>query len=171
MIRVGDHRELQAAVLAMKAADKDLRRAINDSTRQTMNPEWKKLVAEHSDMTTVLGAQVLNKGVRVAAGNPVQLVAASSTRGIGDGKRVKPADLYHAFEFGADPNHSVQYQRTSRSGKKHTVTRHVSRQLPQRRRTGRVVWPAAEVFIPRAISLWLHIIVKKYAEAAEGNQV
>lgn len=169
MIRVGDHRELTAAVLAMKAADKDLRRAINQSTREVMNPEWRKLVAEHSDMTTTLGAQVLNKGVRVAAGNPVNLVAASSTRGIGDGKRVRPADLYHAFEFGADTNKVNDYKRRTRGGREYWVTRHVSRQLPTRRRNGRVVYQAANAFIPRAISLWLHIIVKKYAEAAEGK--
>ena len=172
MIRVGDHKELQAAVLAMKAADKDLRRAINTSTRETMNPTWKALVDVESGTLPRMGGRVLAAGTRVAAGNPVVLLAASSKRGIGDGKRVVPADLYAAWEFGVGSTEAYsKYERTSKNGTRHTVTRRTMRHLPRRNRQGHAVYQASAEFIPRAISLWLHIIVKKYAEAAEGKQV
>jgi len=40
VLKVGDTRELKAAVLAMKAADRELKKRINAATREKMNPVW-----------------------------------------------------------------------------------------------------------------------------------
>lgn len=166
-ISVRDADELQAAVLALKLADRDLRREINRATVAVGNRIWKPLVAAHA--TRAMDARVLVPGARVKAGNPPTAVAAASRRPIGRTRRLVPADSWHAFEFGAS-DREVTYDRRSRKGTVHRVTRHTRRQLPPRIRAGRVVFPAFAETAPRIVSLWVQLIVKKYAEAAEGRR-
>lgn len=163
MISVRDHDELRAVVLALKAADRDLRSDINRATRETLNPVWRGLVDVNA--TYRRDQAVLAKGTRIKAGNPPVAVAASSRRKLRGG--LVPAEQWHAHEFGADREATATYQRRSPKGTVHTVTRHTRRQLPPRYRKGRVVFPAFAEFAPRAVSLWVQLIVRKYNEAAE----
>lgn len=170
MLSVDDSPQLQAAVLAMKSADRDLRKRINDATRQTMNPVWKSLVEGHMAGTSVMANRVLNKGVRIAAGNPPRAVAASSKRAVGDGKRVTPAAHWPGYEFGADRNAYSRYERKNRTRSGyHVVERRTMRHLPPRTRQGRHVYPAFADIGPRMVSLWVQLIVKTYHDAAEGK--
>lgn len=164
MLRVGEHRELQAVVLAMKAADRDLKRDINKATRDTMNPVWKSLV--QANATRRLDGAVLTPGTRIAGGNPPAAVAANSRRTMRGG--MVPAAWWHAVEFGANRNKVTTYTRRSPKGKTHKVTRHTARQLPQRTRGGRVIHPAFAELNPRMASLWAQIVVKKYLDAADA---
>lgn len=170
MLSVGDDRKLQAAVLAMKAADRDLRKDINQATRQTMNPVWKSLVQANLGGTSVMSERVLNKGVRIAGGNPPRAHAANSKRGVGDGKRIIPAVDYAGWEFGADRNAYSRYERKNRTRTGyHVVERRTMRHLPPRTRQGRTVYPAFADIGPRMVSLWVQLIVKTYHDAAEGK--
>ncbi|WP_413450208.1 hypothetical protein AA0Y32_06020 [Georgenia phoenicis] len=170
MLSVENSPQLQAAVLAMKAADKDLRRDINQATRETMNPVWKSLVDAHMAGTSVMANRVLNKGVRIAAGNPPRAVAATSTRGVGDGKRVTPARDYAGWEFGASRNAYSRYERKNRARSGyHVVERRTMRHLPPRTPKGRHIYPAFADIGPRMVSLWVQLIVRKYHDAAEGK--
>ncbi|MBX9243413.1 hypothetical protein ICW40_01155 [Actinotalea ferrariae] len=165
MLSVRESRELQAATLALKAADRELRNDINRSTTQTIGPVWKSVVAQHA--TGQMDARVLAQGARVKAGNPPTAVAATSRRKLRGG--LVPVASWHAWEFGADRNAVTTYQRRSKTGGTHKVTRHTRRQLPPRIRTGRVIFPAFADVAPRAVSLWVQLIVRKYADAAEGK--
>lgn len=167
MLSVRDSKELQAATLALKSAGRGLRSEINRATTATMGPVWKALVQAHA--TRPMDARVLAPGARIKAGNPPAAVAAGSRRGLGKTRRLVPATDWQAFEFGADRNATSTYQRRSKNGGTHQVTRRTRRGLPRRIRTGRVVYPAFADWAPRATSLWLQIIVKKYADAAEGR--
>lgn len=164
MLHVRDHEELQAVVLAMKAADRDLKRDINQATRTTMNPVWKSLVQTNAART--LDGRVIVPGTRIAGGNPPAAVAASSRRRLSGG--LVPAEWWHAVEFGANRNKVETYSRMSPKGKRHRVTRHTARQLPQRDPNGRVAYPAFAELGPRMASLWAQIVVKKYLDAAEA---
>ncbi|MGV8965341.1 MAG: hypothetical protein ACOH2F_03595 [Cellulomonas sp.] len=172
MLSVGDHRELQAAVLALKAADKSIRNDISRATRAEMNPVWRELVSEHLSGTSLMTGRVLGSGVRIAAGNPPVAKAAQSTRGIGQGKRINPSEDYPAWEFGVvDRNAYSKYRRRNRkAGGTHEVERRTMRALPRRVPKGRIVYPAFKEIAPRMVSLWVQIIVRKYAEALEGNR-
>jgi hypothetical protein len=165
MIRfdVHDNRRLQAVVLAMKAADRDLRSDINKAIRQTMGPPWKSLVELHA--TSTLDARVLAKGAKITAGNPPVLVAASSTRPLKGG--LVPAQLWSVAEFGGYGIKRTTYQTHSRRGRAYQVTRHTQHQLPQLAKTGRVLYPAIADFMPRAAALLTQLVVKKYLDAAE----
>lgn len=154
---------LRAAVLALKAASRDLRTDINRATRETMNPVWKSLVEQRA--TSARDRAILGKGARIKAGNPPAGQAATSRRALRGG--LSPVDNWQAIEFGADRERVTTYDRRSKNGGSHTVTRHTARQLPPRIRSGRVVYPAVADIGPRLASLWVSIIVRKYHDAAE----
>lgn len=164
MISAGDApAEIQAAILAMKRVTRELKRDINRSTREVMNPVWKGLVSVNA--TTHMDTVVLAKGARIKAGNPPVAMAATSKRRLSGG--LVPANQWQPFEFGAIRGSTTTYDRTSPKGTRHEVTRHTARQLPRRVPGGRVVYPALAEIGPRLASLWVQIIVKKVAEAAE----
>lgn len=169
MLDVNDNKALQGAVLAMKAADRDLKAKINKATRATFGPVWKQQIESQLAGRDAFTAMLL-KGVSVSAGNPPSLRAATSTRKIGDKKRLSPADNYYLAEFGADRAHVARYERKSRtSNGRHTVQRRTNTGLPRRIREGRVVYPAFAEIAPRIAALWVQLIIRTYAEAAEGK--
>jgi len=184
MLRVGDDRALQAAVLAMKSADKDLRRRINAATREKMNDPWKSLVQANLFGDSVMAGHILNTGVRIAAGNPPQAKAAQSAKRIGaknGGRGLVPREDYAGWEFGGNRMAYSRYERKNpvrpvapgrkRRGKPgtHTVERRTQMHLPRRTPEGRVVYPAFADLAPRMVSLWVQLIVKTYHDAAEGR--
>jgi hypothetical protein len=146
--------------------DKDLRKEINKATRDTMGPEWKKLVEQEA--FTVGAAAILSPGTRIAAGNPPVAKAASSVRKLSGGAR--PAELAHLAEFGSGiPGRmSKPYARRNRSsGGTHMVRRRTLLQFGPRVRAGRAVYPAFAEIAPRAASLWAQIVVRITHEAFE----
>lgn len=154
---------IRAAVLALKAADRTLRTDINRATRETMNPVWRGLI--EGNATNRRDSAILAKGAKIKAGNPPAGQAATSRRPLRGG--LSPVDHWQALEFGADREKTSTYTRKSKNGGTHQVTRHASRQLPPRIRSGRVVYPAVADIGPRLASLWVQIIVRKYHDAAE----
>ena len=169
MLDVRDHRELQAVVLAIKAANRDLRKELNRRTRETLNPVWKSVVADHLSGRDHLSTMLL-AGVRVAAGNPARAMAAQSRRGLGKGKRLVPSRDYYIAEFGVDRSKRTTYERKNRKGGgTHKVTRRVNVGKPRRVPEGRVVYPAFAEVGPRMVSLWVQTIVRTYHDAAEGK--
>jgi hypothetical protein len=176
MLSVGDAPAIvKTAVLLFKAAERDLRNRINRETRAVMNPVWRGLVALHA--TTPFDYAVIAVGARIQPGNPPVAVAATSRKVLksADGTRRKaggfiPAEKWYAAEFGANRAKEDTYGRTSPRGTRHQVTRHTARQLPVRRRQGRVAHEALKDIVPRLVSLWVHIIVRTYSDAAEGKR-
>ena len=165
MLRVGDARELQAAVLALKSVDRDLRSRINKATTATMGPEWKSLVA--SKAHTKWDQRIIVPGTRIAGGNPPTAVAANSRRKVG---RLIPAENWRGFEFGADRNAYSRYTRRSPKGKVHQVERRTMRHMPPRSPKGRIVYPSFAEIAPRMVSLWVQLIVKNVYDAVEGKR-
>jgi hypothetical protein len=152
VVKVGDDRALQAAVLAFKAADRGLRKDINAATRTTFNQPWRSGIAGR--VRTPLERRVLVPGARIKAGNPPEFIAASSTRALRGG--LVPDTTWAAVELGADQNRM--------KGKRHTT-----HQLPARRRRGPVFNTLADMQhrVPR---LWAQLIVKTYCDAADESR-
>ena len=164
--------ELRAVVLAMKAADREIKRDINRRTRETMNPVWKSLVEGNLAGTGALTTRLLGSGVRIKAGNPPAAQAAQSRRAIGRRKNLKPVTDYHLGEFGvADPEAWSHYERKNRNAPgMHKVKRRASRGLPSRAQNGRVVYPAFAEIAPRMVSLWVQTVVRTYYDAVERRR-
>jgi hypothetical protein len=161
----GDDR-LKAAALAVAAANRDLRRKIDAATRTTIGPVWVGEVA--SRQRTTLDRAVYGKGTRIKPGNPPTAVAASSTKALRGG--LVPGDQWRVIEFGANRAKVTTYDRVSVKGKRHKVTRHTTRQLPPPTRRGRVAYPAFAEVAPRAVALWVQLIVRVYNEAVNGGK-
>lgn len=160
----GDDR-LKAAVLAVKAANRDLRSRLNKATVATIGPVWATEVTSRA--LTSLDRAALAKGSRVKAGNPPTAVAASSTKRLRGG--LLPADQWAPVEFGGNQGKVTTYDRVSVKGHRHKVTRHTARQLPPANRAGRVVFPAFAEVAPRTVALWVQLIVRVYNEAVNGG--
>lgn len=153
--------ELRAAVLAMKRADKVVRRDVANRMRETMNPAWR------SEVTSSAGGgmqgAMLTAGVRIAAGNPPQLVAGNSSRRVGRG--LIPSRNWAGYEYGADHRST----RTVTSSKGTRYRRHVMNHLPTRQAQGRVLEPAAGRILPRVAAYWAQSVVKAFMDAVDGK--
>jgi hypothetical protein len=163
---VNSDRKFQAVALALRLMDKELRKDVNKATRDTLGPEWKKLVEQEA--FTAGNAAILSPGTRIQAGNPPVAKAAGSVRKLSGGGR--PADLAHLAEFGSgNPERfSKPYDRKNRStGGTHKVRRRTLRQFGPRVREGKAVYPAFAELAPRAAALWAQIVVRTTHEAFE----
>lgn len=163
-VRVGDApAALRASVLALKVADKEIRSDISKRMRGTMNPVWQSEVTSRAPGG--MAARLLTTGVRIAAGNPPALVAASGNRKVGRG--LSPNRNAAGYEFGASD--AMRTQNSGRGPKK-SYQRHVMRHLPGRNRKGRAVYPAAAEVLPRVASFWAQSVVKAFMDAVEKGQ-
>lgn len=160
-------RELRAAVLAVRAADKDIRRVISQDMRSTMNPVWRSELATRATRSR---DQLLTAGARIAGGNPPALITASSRRRIGSGGGLIPVEHWPGFEYGTDQARSSTYTRHRAGYKPHQVTRNVLAGHPPRYRNGRVIGPTARQILPRIASYWVQAVVKTFLDAAEKGR-
>lgn len=138
-------RELQAAILATRQAERDIRLDINATARRELKPVWADALRGHVD--TRLEARTLLPGARIAVGaRNITVHAATSKKPLSGG--LVPAVDYAPIEWGSA---------------KH-------RQFRGRRRDGYVVGPAAAAVITRAIALWVALVVDKFRTYAEVNR-
>lgn len=143
-----DTAPLQAAVAAMKAADRQLRSDINRATRADLAPAWQRAV--NSRVLTRQDAALVRVGTRLAAGNPPTLQAATSRRPMSRRRKGRgtliPAEDYGLIEFGSGQD---------RSGR-----------VPPRAPKGRIVYPAARAIAPYAAARWAKVIRDAYIDRA-----
>lgn len=157
-------RELRAAVLAMRRADKEVRSDISERMRSVMSPEWAGELAQH--LTGIPQEKVLMPGARIAPGNPPVLVAANSRRKIG--RALIPTEVWPAWEYGSSTRKRTTYERRNRGGEgTHTVTRDTHAGLPAYRKNGRVIGPTVVRILPRVCAFWVQSVVRAFMDAAE----
>jgi hypothetical protein len=154
---------LQAAVLALKSARRDVKSDINKQTRATMSPVLKAEV--ESRARSRMDKRVIAAGTRVKAGNPPAGLAAQSKRKLPGG--LIPAQDWGGVEFGSDRGKITTYTRATRKSGRVSVTRHTARQMPARSPKGRVAYRALREVAPRMAALWVQTIVRVFNEAAE----
>jgi hypothetical protein len=163
-ISVFGSEEIQAVLLTMRALPRDLAKELRKQTRTVVFPEWKKAVAENA--SSMFESRVLVQTARATVTDRnVTLTSATVGRPLSGG--LNPKTMYHAAEFGADQGQETTYGARSRRGKQFQVTRHTTRQLRPRKRSGYVVYPAAAEIIPRIASLWVQTIARGLHEAFE----
>jgi hypothetical protein len=164
-IDVYESRELQAVLLSIRRADRELRKQIRQQTQRLLLPEWKKSLAEHAN--TRLEHRVLVDTGRIKMSDQnVRMSSATVGRKLSGG--LDPKTQAFAVEFGGDRSKKRTYE-VSRGGKTWKVTRRTAAQLRPRRRNGYVVYPAAKQMIPRFARLWVQTTVRTMHEAFEGR--
>lgn len=164
-ISIHGSKELQAILYAMKSLDRDTRKHIRQETKRVVDPAWRMAVAEHT--STRPESRVLANTARVAISDQnVTLKAAQIGKTLSGG--VKPAQIWYAIEFGADPL-KRKYSATSKKGKQFTVNRNTRAQLRPRNPTGYVFYPAVADILPRIAALWAQTFARGINEAFEGK--
>lgn len=160
---------LDAARRAFRALPKTIKSDVRRAQREQLGPIWR------DEMTTSVGRtrrteqrRVFETGSRVRAGQPTYLVAGASNRRLRGGAVI--SDLARPQEFGTNRrNNLTRYNRRSRNGGTHTVTRHAARQLPPAKRSGWVVYPAVAKTVPRLIGIAVADLTDRLAAAWNGR--
>lgn len=166
-ISVWDSKELQAVILLMKGMDKAIATQVRRQIKSVVLPIWQEAV--NANVTDQFEGAVLGKTARVAVSDQnVTLMSATIGRTLAGG--LKPPDLMHDAEFGADRSITASYTATSRKGRSYKVTnRHTRNQFRPRNRKGYVVYPALAAVIPRILALWIQTAVREFATRLNGD--
>lgn len=158
--------ELDAVVLALRIAGKDLRKDLYARARSTILPEWQSTIEDKVGGNT-LANQVLAKTARVQVGTRgIRLQSATSSRAISKGG-FKPSENFAALEFGA------KWRKANIAGRrgqtKYSYTREINTPFQHRKRKGYYVFPAADLIIKRVAALWVQSTVRTLRDAVEGK--
>lgn len=168
MLDVQRSPELQAAILGMKQADRQVRLDINKEARRTIGPQW--IQALQSRSQSRIDDVILVKGARVAVGaRQVTLKAATSKKPLSGG--LIPSVNWPAAEFGMRTRRAT-IETKSPKGNKYQVTKSIGRQFPSRRKEGRVAFDASSAVGTKLVALWVRTIVdgfRSFADVGEGR--
>lgn len=155
-------RELQAIILGMRLASKEVQATARKYTRAMVEPEWRKALAEQA--TTRLEHATLVRTARATVSNQnIKLKSGQLAKRLSGGGRVY--EISKQVEFGVTP-HRITYQ-GRRGSKRFPVTRVVTNQFKDDNRKGYVVYQAAAGIIPRIAAVWVQTVVRTFAEALE----
>lgn len=168
MISVEGSKEVQAALLAMKYADKELRTTIYARTREQILGDWTPSVQENINGYKYgrMHSALLMKSTTVSVGTQgITVNAATSGRKLSGG--MSPKTHYYLAEYGANPK-DVKV-RGRRGATSYTYTRKVNTGFLPHKKNGRFANKAAEKIVARSVAMWVQIIVKSFSEAVEGK--
>lgn len=140
-----DDRAVRGAALAVKAADRELRRDIGRAAQGVARPIWQRQVAAR--VRTEQDRAVYGVGT-VTRGNPPALVAAQSSRSRSGG--LTPGVEWKWVEFGSNRAHGFRGQ------------------LPRFRSGGRVAFPSLPFVVPRMVSAWVGVVYRAYSGQLGG---
>lgn len=150
--------QLQAAILAMKQADRGIRTDINKSARQKASAIWTEAIRARAE--TRLDIRVMLPGARVAVGTrQITARAATSKKPLRGG--LVPAINWTSTEFGT-PKRKKTFSTHSRTGTAYQVTRIVGAAFPSRRKNGRIGFDAASELGTKLVALWVGEIIDHF---------
>lgn len=161
-IDVNSSRELQALILSVRQANKDVQREIRQRTKPMVHTAWQKALAEQA-MTRMEHIVLVNSARVTVSNQNVKLKSGQLAKRLSGGGRV--FELSKLVEFGATP-HKTEYTGT-RKGTRFPVKRTVGTQFRAPKRNGYVAYQAAAQIIPRVASLWVQTAVRTFHEALE----
>ena len=157
--------ELKAMRQRFRGLPRELKNDVRKYARQESTPIWREEV-NGAKTATRMGSTIFKSGTRVKAAETITLVAGAGTKRLSGGGT--PKQLARAFEFGSQrQNNYTKYNRVSPKGKRHTVTRRTSKQLPPFRKTGYTVYPASRAATKRLAKLAAQTMVRRIYESIE----
>lgn len=150
--------ELQAAVLALRQADRHIKRSINRDARAQLTPVWQAGLSRKA--RGPLERRAILPGAKITAGDRRLTAAAATSRRKLSGGLI-PALDYPALEWGAKPRKRNIHGR-SRRGSPYQYSRTINTQFRPRTEHGHVAMAAAGDVIGEAVVLWLGVIVDHF---------
>lgn len=166
VLDVQGSRELQAVVLSLQAADRQVRKDINAAARARLRPIWAE--ALRGNVRDRLDARVILPGASIAVGvRNVKATAAKSSKPLRGG--LVPTRDWPGVELGASPGRA-EFKQRSRKGTIYERTMTTNRQFRRRRVRGAVAFDAAGELGVKLVGIWVRTIVETFQLAAEGNR-
>lgn len=168
---VWDSRELQAAILALRAANREIRKEIYKRTRELILPDWRESISAEigSQKNAKLGYALIMNSTRVSVGTQdIRLQAATSSRKA-PGTNLTPRADYFLYEYGGTPR--VAQVKGRRGQTNYRYSRTVNTGLPPKTKYGRGADKAASKMVTRTIALWVASIVQIYNDAGRGKSL
>lgn len=151
-------RSLGDALRLYDASETDVRRAINQATRDYGADRFVPMVQQHT--ATRLDSRVAQT-VRTRADQQLTLEMGKVGK-LSSGAPV--ARVANGVEYGAKRPKWATYT-MKRKGGSVKVRRRVTEQMPKRRKGGRLFWPALPRFVPGLVSFWIRAVVDEFDPA------
>ncbi len=156
MLDVRDSRELQATVLALRQAQREIRVDINKSARGRIRPLWQSAVSGRAG--TRLQQRVIAAGTRAnASDRGVTLFAATRSRPLRGG--LVPSYEWAGAEFGARSKRTKEFTQRSRGGRTYRRSMITGRQFKGRQAHGVVAFDAASEVGTKLVAMWVRTVV------------
>lgn len=163
MLDVQQSPELQAALLALKQANREIKRDINKDARSRLGPIWQERL--NAQATSLVDRRALLPGARVQVGDRrVTAKAATSNRPLSGGLR--PAVDYGPLEWGSNRKQKT-VEAKSRKGKAYRYTRVQGGQFRPWSKQGHVAMQAVGDLVTEAVAIWVETIVGHFRGAFE----
>jgi hypothetical protein len=174
-IDVRSSEQLQAVILSVRSAPKNVQQNIKHFATADIIPAWQQELNEQ-------GANPLQQVLLVDTGRATVTNTTVNLRSGGINAAVKGglstdylspqgSRSYRAAEFGANQYLTVPaYKSRSRKGRPDVIhNRHTQKQFKPYDKEGYVVYPAARKVIPRVAALWVSTVIRTLHEAFEGS--
>ncbi|MGN7978107.1 hypothetical protein ACTJJ4_11065 [Microbacterium sp. 22195] len=167
MLDVRNSRELQATILALHGAQRQIRSGINKEARSRLRPLWQQaLNARARDEMT---RRIIVAGARATATDRgVTMHAATSRRPLSGG--LVPAWEWAGTEFGARTRR-VEVTQRSRAGRSYSRPLTINRQFRGRQQDGMVAFDAASEVGTKIVALWVHTVVDELGKIPAAEVV
>lgn len=175
-IDVENSRELQATLLALRAAPREVQANVRRYTRDLLLPEFRRGMAERATASRVQQRVLVDSASIRMSNQNVRMRAGTSRRRLSGG--LVPASRASAFEFGSARTDTTTYERKASlrrpkrkgGGQLHKVTRNTHRQMPRFRRKGWAFYPTVEALFPRFASLWVQTSIRTVLDAIDARR-
>ncbi|OJU42018.1 MAG: hypothetical protein BGN97_04490 [Microbacterium sp. 69-10] len=160
MLDVRNSRELQATILALRGAQRQIRTGINKEARSRIRPLWQQaLNARARDEMT---RRIIVAGARATASDRgVTVHAATRRRPLSGG--LVPAFEWAGAEFGARTKR-IEVTQRSRAGRSYKRPLTINRQFHGRQQDGMVAFDAASEVGTKIVALWVHTVVDELTQ-------
>ena len=165
MIKI-DGAKLVAAEKLFRKLPREIKNDLRKYQRKEVGPIWKSEIAKGLDANSMT-RRTFKSGNSVQTGSAITLRSGGSSKMLSGGARAN--DLIPQAEFGSKKQNTFKtYSRQSPNGKRHNVTRRVSRQSPAYRKGGYVVYPAANRSASRITSLSVQTVTRRIYDSLGG---
>lgn len=171
-IDVRSSRELQAVVLAVRAAPSELakqyRQRLKAMTDEAWSDELRGRVSTRMQSRVLLDTartKVSDQNVQLSVGT----VGRALSKRTGGAGSARPVDLLRAAEFGGSMTKYSDYKRRSKHGR-HDVRRRTLTAWGPFNRRGNAVYPGLAAVVPRVAALMVQTCVRTLADALEGKR-
>lgn len=166
---IWESKELQAAILALKIVDRDLRKEILKRTRELILKDWTQAVGDEISTAggDIYATRLTMRNTRVKVGTQGFTLQAATRGTKATSGGLISSKHYYLAEFGADKK--VVPVQGRRGNTRYEYKRTVNTGFQRRVKNGRYAFQASGKIMTRTIALYTQTCIQMVYKAFEGN--